>query len=233
MTSSPCSATSPGPVPGLNRHRAPDESGLLCSVPNRLPDRSRRSRCHGRSAPPPTSRRTVLSPTASRQTALTPYGDTPCPPPPLPATPPVANPGEPQATGSLFPVPFACTTGRPRCPSAPPPAAGGARGPAATGPHPRVRPGTDRRGLRRRAPGRPERARSLLVSALDLWRGKPPAGVPGPYAEAQRTRLEELRLAASEARWEAEIALGGHETRSVRCARWPPNTRGASGSTSR
>ncbi|OAR23710.1 hypothetical protein A8W25_14425 [Streptomyces sp. ERV7] len=60
------------------------------------------------------------------------------------------------------------------------------------------------------AAGRPERARSLLVSALDLWRGRPLAGVPGPYAEAQRTRLEELRLSAVEARWETEIALGGH-----------------------
>ncbi|PKV89833.1 BTAD domain-containing putative transcriptional regulator [Streptomyces sp. TLI_146] len=58
---------------------------------------------------------------------------------------------------------------------------------------------------------RPERARSLFVSALDLWRGMPLAGVPGPYAEAQRTRLEELRLSAVEARWEAEIVLGGHD----------------------
>ncbi|MFI1796453.1 BTAD domain-containing putative transcriptional regulator [Streptomyces sp. NPDC020379] len=64
---------------------------------------------------------------------------------------------------------------------------------------------------RARAAGRPERARSLLVSALDLWRGRPLAGVPGPYAEAQRARLEELRLSAVEARWEAEIALGGHD----------------------
>ncbi|WP_406340266.1 BTAD domain-containing putative transcriptional regulator [Streptomyces sp. NBC_00648] len=62
------------------------------------------------------------------------------------------------------------------------------------------------------AAGRPERARSLFVSALDLWRGRPLAGVPGPYAEAQRTRLEELRLSAVEARWEAEIVLGGHDS---------------------
>ncbi|MER5301836.1 BTAD domain-containing putative transcriptional regulator [Streptomyces lasiicapitis] len=61
------------------------------------------------------------------------------------------------------------------------------------------------------ADGRPERARSRFVSALDLWRGMPLAGVPGPYAEAQRARLEELRLSAVEARWEAEIALGGHD----------------------
>ncbi|MFI1104375.1 AfsR/SARP family transcriptional regulator [Streptomyces melanogenes] len=61
------------------------------------------------------------------------------------------------------------------------------------------------------AAARPEQARSLFVSALDLWRGMPLAGVPGPYAEAQRTRLEELRLSAVEARWEAEIVLGGHD----------------------
>ncbi|MFD9789383.1 BTAD domain-containing putative transcriptional regulator [Streptomyces sp. NPDC059070] len=60
------------------------------------------------------------------------------------------------------------------------------------------------------AAGRHERARSLLVSALALWHGRPLAGVPGPYAEGQRTRLEELRLVAVEDRWEAEIALGGH-----------------------
>lgn len=64
---------------------------------------------------------------------------------------------------------------------------------------------------RARAAGRPEQARSLLVSALDLWRGRPLAGVPGPYAEAQRTRIEELCLSAVEARWEVEIALGGHD----------------------
>ncbi|GGV21669.1 AfsR/SARP family transcriptional regulator [Streptomyces spectabilis] len=64
---------------------------------------------------------------------------------------------------------------------------------------------------RARAAGQLERARSLFVSALDLWRGTPLAGVPGPYAEAQRTRLEELRLSAVEARWEAEIASGGSD----------------------
>ncbi|GGP55899.1 AfsR/SARP family transcriptional regulator [Streptomyces melanogenes] len=61
------------------------------------------------------------------------------------------------------------------------------------------------------AADRPEDARSLFVSALDLWRGMPLAGVPGPYAEAQRARLEELRLSAVEARWEAEIVVGGHD----------------------
>ncbi|WP_172381185.1 BTAD domain-containing putative transcriptional regulator [Streptomyces sp. MNP-20] len=64
---------------------------------------------------------------------------------------------------------------------------------------------------RARAAGRLDQARSLFVSALDLWRGRPLAGVPGPFAEAQRTRIEELRLAAVEARWEAEIACGGND----------------------
>ena len=56
-----------------------------------------------------------------------------------------------------------------------------------------------------------QHARALLADALSLWRGAPLAGVPGPYAESQRVRLEELRLAATEGRLQAEIELGGHD----------------------
>ncbi|MEU7135951.1 BTAD domain-containing putative transcriptional regulator [Streptomyces sp. NPDC046261] len=63
---------------------------------------------------------------------------------------------------------------------------------------------------RARTAGRPKEARTLLDAALGLWRGEPLAGVPGPYAAAQRARLTERRLGALEARWEAELDLGGH-----------------------
>ncbi|MGK5543214.1 BTAD domain-containing putative transcriptional regulator [Streptomyces sp. URMC 127] len=63
---------------------------------------------------------------------------------------------------------------------------------------------------RARSADRPQEARALLDAALRLWRGEPLAGVPGPYADAQRARLAERRLRAVEARWEAELALGGH-----------------------
>lgn len=63
---------------------------------------------------------------------------------------------------------------------------------------------------RARAAGRPEEARELLDSALALWTGAPLAGVPGPYAHAERTRLTERRLTVLEERWEVETELGGH-----------------------
>lgn len=63
---------------------------------------------------------------------------------------------------------------------------------------------------RARSAGRPQEVRSLLDAALQLFRGEPLAGVPGPYAAAQRDRLTERRLDAVEARWEAELELGGH-----------------------
>jgi DNA-binding SARP family transcriptional activator/tetratricopeptide (TPR) repeat protein len=47
-----------------------------------------------------------------------------------------------------------------------------------------------------------------LDAALALWRGTPLAGVPGPYAAAQRHRLVELRLGAVEDRAQALLALG-------------------------
>ena len=51
----------------------------------------------------------------------------------------------------------------------------------------------------------------LLRAALALWRGSPYAEIAGePWARAECGRLEELRLAATEDRIEAELALGYH-----------------------
>ena len=47
-----------------------------------------------------------------------------------------------------------------------------------------------------------------LRSALDLWRGRPLDGVTGSWADAERARLEELRLVAVEERLAAELTLG-------------------------
>ena len=50
-----------------------------------------------------------------------------------------------------------------------------------------------------------------LETALGLWRGEPLADIScGPRAQAAITRLEQLRLAAAEARIDAGFALGRH-----------------------
>ncbi|WP_165436472.1 winged helix-turn-helix domain-containing protein [Amycolatopsis suaedae] len=46
----------------------------------------------------------------------------------------------------------------------------------------------------------PEQAAGLLDAALSLWRGEPLDGLPGPFAEAQRARLAELRRLCLERR---------------------------------
>jgi DNA-binding SARP family transcriptional activator len=53
-------------------------------------------------------------------------------------------------------------------------------------------------------------AAAACRAALDLWRGPALTGVAAPFADAERTRLEERRLAAEEELAEAELALGEH-----------------------
>ncbi|MEU1076923.1 MULTISPECIES: BTAD domain-containing putative transcriptional regulator [unclassified Streptomyces] len=61
-----------------------------------------------------------------------------------------------------------------------------------------------------RAGGDQTRARDLLKAALALWTGEPLAGIPGPHADTERTRLVEWRLQLTEARLDMELDAGCH-----------------------
>ncbi|MFE3401375.1 AfsR/SARP family transcriptional regulator [Streptomyces anulatus] len=63
---------------------------------------------------------------------------------------------------------------------------------------------------RARASGDTATARHALNKALDLWDGEPLANVPGPYAEIQRTWLEEWRLELLESRLDMDLKQGCH-----------------------
>jgi DNA-binding SARP family transcriptional activator len=53
-------------------------------------------------------------------------------------------------------------------------------------------------------------ARALLNKVLGLWDGETLAGVPGPYADTQRTRLDEWRLQLVESRLDMDLEQGCH-----------------------
>jgi predicted ATPase/DNA-binding SARP family transcriptional activator len=59
--------------------------------------------------------------------------------------------------------------------------------------------------------GDAETAAGLIARALALWRGRPLQGLPdSPWAGAEATRLEALRVDALEEQFEAALALGEH-----------------------
>ena len=61
------------------------------------------------------------------------------------------------------------------------------------------------------ADGRADRAGDLLREALALWRGAPLAEFAwAPFAQTESSRLEELHVAALEARVEADLGAGRH-----------------------
>ncbi|WP_063763314.1 AfsR/SARP family transcriptional regulator [Streptomyces sp. NRRL WC-3742] len=61
-----------------------------------------------------------------------------------------------------------------------------------------------------RASGDHHEAHRLLTQALDLFSGPPLIGIPGTYADAQRLRLAERRVAASEELCSTALDIGLH-----------------------
>jgi len=64
---------------------------------------------------------------------------------------------------------------------------------------------------RSRADGDLAAATGSLDAALGLWQGNPLAGIGGPWAQIERVRLNETRLAAVEDRAEVMLELGCHD----------------------
>ncbi|MGX6601377.1 AfsR/SARP family transcriptional regulator [Micromonosporaceae bacterium Da 78-11] len=64
---------------------------------------------------------------------------------------------------------------------------------------------------RHRAAGDPTAELTDLRAALSLWDGAALAGVSGPFAEAERARLHELRLAGEQRHAEVLLDLGRHD----------------------
>ncbi|GHF12251.1 SARP family transcriptional regulator [Streptomyces spiralis] len=61
------------------------------------------------------------------------------------------------------------------------------------------------------AMGEVSAAADLLHAALEEWHETPLAGLPGPLAHAERTRLNEKRLSVLEARLDSDVQLGRHD----------------------
>ncbi|MFI5531716.1 BTAD domain-containing putative transcriptional regulator [Kitasatospora sp. NPDC051853] len=61
-----------------------------------------------------------------------------------------------------------------------------------------------------KAGGDHREAHRLLAAALELWSGRPLAGIPGPHAEVHRTRLAERQVAAWEERCSSALEIGLH-----------------------
>jgi DNA-binding SARP family transcriptional activator len=62
-----------------------------------------------------------------------------------------------------------------------------------------------------RGDGDPAAAAALFAEGLGLWAGTALAGIPGPGAAAQRTRLGELRLSVQEDHLAATVDLGSYD----------------------
>lgn len=66
------------------------------------------------------------------------------------------------------------------------------------------------RARQRHTDGRADEALAELTAALELWQGEPFTGFAGPYFEAARHRLVELRAVALETRAELALESGRH-----------------------